>query len=1119
MDARDETPRTGTSKKGNTSGKKSNRRTVRNRASDPFGDDDIPPFDNEPTEPISDSVFEGVGSSDAPDNTSGDTPPRRPRAPKSGTRTTRSTASCGKRSAPGRTSGGAGKNTKQTPAETVYRIRPYVVLVLGVFLAVSMLAACFSSGFRFDLTRDSHPFRWVGYYLEYFVFGLFGYGAFLLPPMMIGLSICRIRTPHSRKIAVKTGVCAAILVIFPAVIHTCMIGAGSAGGVLNTYDPRVLYPQGAEKIGGGVFGGLLGRLCYVGLGTTGTLVIGILALLLLGLLVFGITPATVWNSLRAWCREQRERRAERETEEEAAQSASRARPTRDVVPVGDTASGRTGRSGRTARAAKDAYETENDREETTGAADGSTRLSRDARRHRRDACREAERSDRLEEKAEAAGGRSRLDPMRALLEQDNAGETKKEGDEGETLRRRTAASPSEPSPSDVFPGAEERFGVTEVTEPDDTPHIAAQGQPLEAVRELSPEDVFAMEQAYASHRAAPVAKTEPAETEPEMEETAEAVVTYPAHAEIEVADDYDDTMEPTADPSAACGAGAGGGVTFSKETDYQGGFDYSMAADDGSDAEGGSVTSVVGGVDVCVETLSTQERERGNIIAAPQEEQEDKHAYVYPRVDLLAEVVPAGEAADREIREKMEQLRDTLINFKINIANISYVCGPTVTRYEVKPAPGVRVRSIASLSDDIAMNLAASEVRIEAPIPGKMAVGIEVPNDTRTKVYLRGLIDSDDFRTRKSKLTACLGQDVAGNPIFLDIVKMPHLLVAGTTGSGKSVCINSIIMSLLYKSTPDEVKLILVDPKTVEFSIYKDIPHLMAPILCEPKRAAAALNLAVLEMEKRFEQIREVGVRDIAGYNAITANDRYEHPYMPQLVIIIDELADLMMTAKDEVETSICRLAQKARAAGIHLIIGTQRPSVDVITGLIKANIPSRIAFTVMSQVDSRTILDIAGAEKLIGYGDMLYMPIGSPKPLRVQGTFVSDSEVERIVDFVRRNNDPVRYDQAFLDNLDREAQMIGNKQRTRDEDDGGDADPNGLDPKFYEALRVAIDNGRISTSLLQRMLSIGYGRAAKLIDQMERMHYVGPAVGNKPREILITDQMYAELMVNRDVE
>jgi S-DNA-T family DNA segregation ATPase FtsK/SpoIIIE len=463
------------------------------------------------------------------------------------------------------------------------------------------------------------------------------------------------------------------------------------------------------------------------------------------------------------------------------------------------------------------------------------------------------------------------------------------------------------------------------------------------------------------------------------------------------------------------------------------------------------------------------------------------------------------------------RLRDTLSSFNVRVEGVTYVGGPTVTRYEVKPAPGVKVASITRLSDDIAMGLEATgAVRIEAPIPGKNAVGIEVPNDKRSTVYLRELIDADSFRTAKSRVTCCLGKGVGGMSVYLDINKMPHLLIAGATGTGKSVCINSLIMSLLYKAKPEEVKLLLIDPKTVEFSVYKDIPHLMAPIICDPKRAAGALNLAVQEMEHRFELLRTVGVRDLSSYNAVTENDRYEHPYIPQMVIIIDELADLMMTAKNEVETSIVRLAQKARAAGIHLVLGTQRPSVDVITGLIKANVPSRISFTVTSRVDSATILDNAGAEKLLGMGDMLYSPIGSSKPQRVQGCFVSDGEVEKIVEFIKRHNDEVRYDKNFLENLDREAELIGNKKESRD-DYGDDGDLGDLDPKFYEALGIAVKNRRISTSLLQRAISVGYGRAAKILDQMEEKGFIGPASGNKPREILISEEAYRELMINQD--
>ncbi len=485
--------------------------------------------------------------------------------------------------------------------------------------------------------------------------------------------------------------------------------------------------------------------------------------------------------------------------------------------------------------------------------------------------------------------------------------------------------------------------------------------------------------------------------------------------------------------------------------------------------------------------------------------------YVFPPIDMLApNQNPADTEREKELRETASLLQQTLKSFRVDIEGIQYSRGPTITRYELKPAVGTRVRSIANLVDDIALSLATSGVRIEAPIPNKAAVGIEVPNRIRATVYLRDLIDNEKFTEAKSKLTSCLGMDVGGNPIYFDISKMPHLLIAGATGMGKSVCINSIIISLLYKARPEDVKLILIDPKKVEFNIYKDIPHLYAPIVSDPKKAAGALASAVAEMERRFELIEEVGVRDIGTYNAVTENDP-EKEKMPHMVIIIDELADLMMTAPDDVESCICRLAQKARAAGIHIVIGTQRPSVDVITGLIKANIPSRIACTVASQVDSRTIIDIAGAEKLIGRGDMLFAPVGAAKPMRVQGAFVSEAEVEKIVSFIKANNSAARYNSDFITSMEENAKNCGMKKgsamASADADASGGEE--GGDSKFRDAVKLAIEEGKISTSLMQRRLGVGYGRAAKIIDTMEEMGYVSKPDGNKPRRVLITMEEY----------
>ncbi|MGM9680561.1 MAG: DNA translocase FtsK [Eubacteriales bacterium] len=502
--------------------------------------------------------------------------------------------------------------------------------------------------------------------------------------------------------------------------------------------------------------------------------------------------------------------------------------------------------------------------------------------------------------------------------------------------------------------------------------------------------------------------------------------------------------------------------------------------------------------------------------ADPEEEITVKPEYRFPPLTLLHKDI-GGINADHsaELQANGVKLVSTLESFKVKtkITNISR--GPTITRYELMPDQGVRVRAIANLVDDIALNLATSGVRIEAPIPGKPAVGIEVPNSVAETVYLRDLLENPKFEQASSKVTAALGMDVAGDPIFVDIAKMPHLLIAGTTGSGKSVCINSLITSLLFRATPEEVKLILIDPKKVELGVYNRLPHLLVPVVTNPKKAAGALTWAVSEMEKRYEMIEEAGVRDIKGYNRQVEDGEIEGEKMPSIIIVIDELADLMMTAPDTVEESVCRLAQKARAAGMHLIIGTQRPSVDVITGLIKANIPSRIAFTVKSNVDSRTIIDIAGAEKLIGHGDMLYAPVGAMKPIRVQGAFVSDKEVEAVCDFIREEAGEVSYDQKTLDEIrehEAECEELGKKSVLPGSDDSDDEE----DPKFAEAVRVAVESGKISTSLLQRRLALGYGRAAKIIDRMEKMGIVSAPDGQKPRNVLINMQDYQEMILKR---
>ena len=480
--------------------------------------------------------------------------------------------------------------------------------------------------------------------------------------------------------------------------------------------------------------------------------------------------------------------------------------------------------------------------------------------------------------------------------------------------------------------------------------------------------------------------------------------------------------------------------------------------------------------------------------------------YKLPSVELLS-LPKKKSTADISggLKENAQRLIETLRSFNVNATITDISRGPTVTRYELKPAAGVRISKITNLADDIALNLAATHVRIEAPIPGKAAVGIEVPNTVKNTVSMRELIDTPEFYEQRSLLSAGIGKDIAGNCVYCDIAKMPHLLVAGTTGSGKSVCMNSIITSILYRAKPDEVKFLMIDPKQVEFSKYANIPHLLVPVVTDPRKAAGALGWAVSEMLQRYQKLSQVGVRDIEGYNKYVQKHE-DMESMPKICIFIDEFADLMMAAPKEVEDSVCRLAQMARAVGMHLVIATQRPSVDVITGLIKANISSRIALTVSSQIDSRTILDAAGAEKLLGHGDMLYNPIGASKPLRVQGCFISDEEVEALCDFVK-NQGESQYDEEIAKEI--EAKAVQDKKSSPFEDDG---DAEQLDVLFDKAVDIVLETGTASTSFLQRKLSVGYARGAKIIDQLEEKGIIGPANGSKGREILINRQQWLEM-------
>lgn len=489
----------------------------------------------------------------------------------------------------------------------------------------------------------------------------------------------------------------------------------------------------------------------------------------------------------------------------------------------------------------------------------------------------------------------------------------------------------------------------------------------------------------------------------------------------------------------------------------------------------------------------------------------EEENYEFPPIEFLSEgvgrVIKGGKKA---LTDTATKLQKTLYSFGVSAKVENVSVGPAITRYEIKPAEGVRVSKIANLADDIALNLAAESIRIEAPIPGKQAVGIEIPNKENEIVHLRDIIETEKFIEHKSKLAFALGKDVAGEEVVTDIAKMPHVLIAGSTGSGKSVCINTLITSIIYKAKPNEVKLLMVDPKVVELSVYNGIPHLLIPVVTDPKKAAGALSWAVQEMVNRYSLFASKGVRDVKGYNEAVEKEGGTGK-LPQIVIIIDELADLMMVAAKDVEDAICRLAQMARAAGMHLVIATQRPSVDVITGIIKANIPSRIAFAVSSQVDSRTILDSVGAEKLLGKGDMLFYPAGASKPTRIQGAFVSDKEVEKIVDFLKSNGGEMTYNEDIIESIEKANSTDKEIEQMEEDDD--------TDPLLMEAIDTVVETGQASTSFIQRRFKVGYARAGRIIDQMEERGIISGYQGSKPREVLMTKERLEELKMGQDME
>ena len=976
---------------------------------------------------------------------------------------------------------------------------PYIfaglALIFSVFLVLNALGGA--------ETAEEHLAGFVGFYFCQILFGGFGWAAYLIPLIFVNLAIFWRRYCEERLVAVKVILSVLLIVMISAIIHVGVCTSDPA--MAKTFDVTYLYRTGAVFESGGVIGGVVGNLFYTGLKLPGTIALAAVALPLIVMLLVGVTPAFVfgklWTAIKAWREKAAEEKAARRAEKEAEAEAERKAATQEAYREkrekldADRLRAESAEKGKnTAKKTK----SEASEEDAASAFEDAEGLTESGSRYAMLDTQTGELVRGMDPEDEEET------PRLALFENasanTSAGAESAEDTRAETQKPDTYLA-KRYDDSDLELSDEDDEGDDFVARSFGAPSSAREPVAVSGRGDLVSDDLVSDEEMEA------YGETETMNTDLE-EEAQPTEVGQPYEDSFLEDSSLEDNDEVELTAAEELPPETRGNIVYSAEPKPTDGLTVTILRQDTSAvAESG---------------LSEEELVLSTAHGADEIPAEPAREYLFPSVDMLTRGSSRYEANDEEIAENTRLLREVLESFHIRVKEISCSCGPTITRFEVKPDTGIRVRSIANLVDDIAMNLAKAGVRIEAPIPGKAAVGIEVPNAEPATVYFRNILETPEFRNHKSRIAACLGADVSGRPVILDINKMPHLLIAGATGMGKSVCINSIVMSILYKAKPDEVKLILIDPKKVEFAMYRELPHLLCPIVSDPKQAAGTLYCAVNEMERRFGLIEEVGVRNLAGYNEITAGDP-ERPPLPQIVIIIDELADLMMTAPADVETAICRLAQKARAAGIHLVIGTQRPSVDVITGLIKANIPSRIAFTVASAVDSRTIIDTVGADKLIGRGDMLYAPVGINKPMRCQGTFVSESEVERVVTFIKEHNEPVVYDEEFVKNIAVEAARCGvNKKKGEqvsiDDFDGLDGGQNlwGEEPKFWEALEVIVSKEKIGTSALQRAIKLGYGRAAGIIDRMEEYGFVGPDPGNKTgRDVRITHEQLLDYKAN----
>ena len=1028
-----------------------------------------------------------------------------------------------------------------------HKVLPYVFYALALFVGVSLILNIFCNWQNSLQDPTQHWMGIVGYHICYGLFGLFGPAVFTLPALLLVLGIFW-KQYIDHKLAIGKIIASLMFIIsLAAVIHIFCLTIFPVDE--RNFLPEALMRHGAEMTGGGLIGGLFGYFLYSLCSFTGSLIIGFFLLAVSLFYLLGMTPQHLWNRIRNYHRTHGKR-----TPSYSEQSAEDA----EIRAKMDEKIRRT-----TSRQTS----IDDSVDFATDAPVGAVRVLHPAGKKntddkmapmpmpRLDPTEEDKLfvPDQVSEKMSAMEKEPAPSVYPTAFPSSSAPRTEGTGSsvEGMPIPTPDAALNRDAAVEPIFPKTAESKQVRRVPKADrdfDLKNIfidldesdARQAKKHAPVPPEVPLSSTARTAPSGSRPAQPAAAARPAGTPP-AKPTAGTPVAKPVGSTSAKPAGAPPAARPapavasaSAKPSATKTAAKPTGTnpttapSISAIQQPSRGIeqpkDFGLSAEEFERLEAqqsplprtkSSTSKATSGATAPADGKKPAAATKP---AGKPEKPAKPKRYVFPPVSYLQPGEPLTEENRAELKESVENLAKALRTFRVNLADEPrYSYGPTVTRYEVTPAEGVRIRTITNLADDIARSLRSSGgVRIEAPIPGTDMVGIEIPNKSRSTIYLRELIESKAFISSKSKLTACLGSGIASEPLIIDLAKMPHLLIAGTTGSGKSVCINCIVMSLLYKATPEDVKLIMIDPKKVEFSIYKNIPHLMAPVVTTPKDAAGALQAAVEEMERRFEMFEQVGVRDINGYNTVTKDDP-DMPHLPYIVIIIDELADLMMTARDEVETAICRIAQKARAAGMHLIIGTQRPSADVVTGLIKSNVPSRIAFTVKSQVDSRVILDHIGAESLTGRGDMLFVPIGAMRDTRVQGAFVKDEEVERICEFIRATNGTAEYDEKFISKLKELAAQCGNKGRG-----GGDFVPSGesgsekgADSKYADAVRVAIEEKRVSTSLLQRRLEIGYSRAAKLIDRMQAEGYVSAPDGSKPRTILITAEEYMEKFID----